>query len=364
MDFTSNNDQPAVHAFNTGTGDGIQGDSSSGAGVAGASVSGVGIHGANHSASETAIFGINDTPGQQVPDDPNRKAGAGSGVWGHTRVEKGAGVVGSVEPGLSQSVGVSGINSGQGSGMLAHSKQGSGIVATSERGQGISAFSDNDTAVFAQGATFSGVFNGAFVVNKGPNPKDLSINPSDINGSIVINDGNLFLNSGSLFVQKGDGRFQGNVEVTGKISGQAILGPGGDVEQRISQLEQRVSQLEQQVEDLLGRLNAQQPIVNRFLGSPSLGLPVQRTGSESGRADISGDHFTPNRSVTLRVADAGNFHDDSLATATADANGHVEFVFTIPAGFSVGELFYAASDGSSNRRDLTGKLWANNSFAS
>jgi hypothetical protein len=85
-------------------GDGVQGNSNSGAGVAGASASGVGVHGANHTASDAAIFGINDTPGQQVPDGPNRKAGAGSGVWGHTKVEKGAGVVGSVEPGLSQAV--------------------------------------------------------------------------------------------------------------------------------------------------------------------------------------------------------------------------------------------------------------------
>jgi len=93
-------------------GDGVQGNSNAGAGVAGASVSGTGVHGANHSASETAVFGINDTPGQQVP--PNSKAGAGSGVWGHTRVEKGAGVVGTVEPGLSQATGVVGIGPTEG----------------------------------------------------------------------------------------------------------------------------------------------------------------------------------------------------------------------------------------------------------
>jgi hypothetical protein len=108
-DVSSDNDQPAVHATNTSTGAAIFADGTSGSGLADTSVSDVGVHSANHSASEAAIFGINDTPGQQVPDGPNRKAGAGSGVWGHTRVEKGAGIVGSVEPGLGQAAGVVGI---------------------------------------------------------------------------------------------------------------------------------------------------------------------------------------------------------------------------------------------------------------
>ncbi len=49
---------------------------------------------------------MNDAAGQ-VPDGLNRPAG--NGVWGHTKVEKGSGVVGSVEPGLRQAAGVTGI---------------------------------------------------------------------------------------------------------------------------------------------------------------------------------------------------------------------------------------------------------------
>jgi hypothetical protein len=66
-------------------------------------------------------------------------------------------------------------------------------------GQAASLFSDNNVAVFAQGGTFAGVFNGAFVVNKGPGRKDGQPDAvaDPINGSVVINDG-------SLFVQKGD----------------------------------------------------------------------------------------------------------------------------------------------------------------
>jgi hypothetical protein len=150
------------------------------------------------------------------------------------------------------------------------------------------------------------------------------------------------------------GRFLGNVEVTAdiKIEGK-IVGPGGDIEIRIDQLGQQVTQLLQQVNELLDRLNAQVP---RTL---SPGLP--RLNAPFGIADgfaITGDSFSPNQLVTLRVADRGSFHNDSLATANADPNGHVEFRFALPAGFSIGDLFFAASDGRPNRHDLTGKLWA------
>jgi hypothetical protein len=107
-DFTSNNDKPAVHAINTGTGAAIFADGTSGGGLAATSVSDVGVHSAIHSASQSAIFGINVAQGQ-VPDGLNHPAG--NGVWGHTRVEKGAGVVGSVEPGLTHAVGVVGLGS-------------------------------------------------------------------------------------------------------------------------------------------------------------------------------------------------------------------------------------------------------------
>ena len=129
-DFTSNNDKPAVHAINTSTGAAIFADGTSGGGLAATSVSDVGVHSANHSASQAAIFGINVAQGQ-VPDGPNRTAGSGSGVWGHTRVEKGAGVVGSVEPGLNQAVGVVGL--GSESGVRGFSTTGDGVRGDTKR---------------------------------------------------------------------------------------------------------------------------------------------------------------------------------------------------------------------------------------
>jgi hypothetical protein len=165
---------------------------------------GDGVLGITTSGTFNGVFGRNDSTDTAA-------APHGGGVFGLTLTSGGCGVFGANNnptkgtgvQGNGPEVGVGGF-SNAGSGMLAQSNQGSGLVATSAKGQGISAFSDNDVGVFAQGATFSGVFNGAFVVNKGPNPKDTSIKPSDINGSIVINDGNLFVNSGSVFVTKGD----------------------------------------------------------------------------------------------------------------------------------------------------------------
>ena len=98
-----------------------------------------------------------------------------------------------------------------GFGMLAQSNSNSGIVATSSNGQAITAFSDNGIGIFVQAGTFAGVFNGAFVVNKGPGPKtpDAPNPAADINGSIVINDGSLFVNTGDVIVVRGDVKLEG-----------------------------------------------------------------------------------------------------------------------------------------------------------
>jgi hypothetical protein len=86
-------------------------------------------------------------------------------------------------------------------GVVAKTPTGSGVVVTSDTGHGVDVFSNNDIAVFAQGGTFSGVFNGALVVNKTPQLNPDPNNPAKpIDGSIVINDGNLFLNKGDIFL--------------------------------------------------------------------------------------------------------------------------------------------------------------------
>jgi hypothetical protein len=87
------------------TGVGVQGNGPE-VGVSGFSKIGVGLRGFSEAPDQSAVFGMNTGSGQ-VPDGLNRPAGAG--VWGHTKVEKGTGVVGSVEPGLKEAAGVTGI---------------------------------------------------------------------------------------------------------------------------------------------------------------------------------------------------------------------------------------------------------------
>jgi hypothetical protein len=220
---------PAIRGINKGTGDGVWGESidRSSSGVAGGSVNGIGVHGANHSELEAAIFGINDTPGKTVPD--GSKAGAGSGVWGHTRVEKGAGVVGSVEPGLSQAVGLLGLGD-RGAGVAGLSRAGDGVRATSTDGNGLSARSTNSVAIFAESTNSAGVFG---VGHKEPGVSGTSDSSDGVRA--VSNNGNGLSAFGGgdqgvgIFAQssansnKGKnttaGFFNGDVGVNGHING-------------------------------------------------------------------------------------------------------------------------------------------------
>jgi hypothetical protein len=132
--------------------------------------------------------------------------------------------------------GVHGFND-QGTGILGQSNQGSGVVATSGNGQGLTVFSDNDIAIFAQGGEFSGVFNGAFVVNSGPppkHPKDPSKPPSKINGSIVINDGNLFVNRGEVVLGGADCAEEFNVVGAENVDSGTVMVIDDDSTLRVS----------------------------------------------------------------------------------------------------------------------------------
>jgi hypothetical protein len=76
------------------------------AGVSGHSNSGTGVRGFTDSPDQNAIFGMNTSPG---PAHEGLNRPAGSGVWGHSMVQNGAGVVGSVDATLSDAIGIVGI---------------------------------------------------------------------------------------------------------------------------------------------------------------------------------------------------------------------------------------------------------------
>jgi hypothetical protein len=200
--FGANNSTKGVGVQGNGPEVGVSGFSDHGAGMRGHSTHANAVEAFSHDAVGNAVLAINDAT---TPPVAGSGSPQGCGILAVTNVPGAAGVFGSNNSAKGTGVqgngperGVSGF-SDAGFGAVGQSNGSTGVLATSARGQAISAFSDNDVAVFAQGATFSGVFNGALVVSKGPNPKDPAIAPSDINGSVVINDGNLFLKTGHIF---------------------------------------------------------------------------------------------------------------------------------------------------------------------
>jgi len=164
------------------------------------------VTGQTNDPNANAIFGRNDATGKSTEPGVH---GAGvfgltvspgaAGVFGANNSAKGVGVQGS-----GPEAGLSGF-SNSGSGLRANSNQGSAILAASDTGHGLDVFSNKDIAIFAQGGTFSGVFNGALVVNKAPTLNPEPNNPATpIDGSIVINDGNLFVNKGDVILGNAD----------------------------------------------------------------------------------------------------------------------------------------------------------------
>jgi hypothetical protein len=185
---------------------GVGGFSDAGVGMVAYSNKGNGMLSTTNAPDKSALFASNNSNGNA----PAGGAPAGNGVFGLTFVNGGTGVFGANNSAKGRGVQGNGPEAGvggfsdAGTGVIGQSNKASGIMGTSVNGQGMTAFSDNDIGIFSQGATFSGVFNGALVVNKGPNPKDSTKAPSAVNGSIVINDGNLYLNNGDIFLGGAD----------------------------------------------------------------------------------------------------------------------------------------------------------------
>jgi hypothetical protein len=97
-----------------GSGVGVYGNGPS-AGVRGNSDAGDGTQGYTHSTDQSGVFGLNDGQGSVTPE-LGRPGGAG--VWGHTTVKHGTGIVGSVDHNLNDpdeiTAGVTGISGGAG----------------------------------------------------------------------------------------------------------------------------------------------------------------------------------------------------------------------------------------------------------
>jgi hypothetical protein len=205
--FGANNSQKGVGVQGNGPEAGISGFSERGAGVRAHSNHATAVEAFAHDPNGNGVLAFNNATGAATAADGSPH---GCGVVGITTVPGAAALFGANNSvkgtgvqGNGPERGVSGF-SDSGFGVIGQSNKNSGVIGTSQNGQGLTAFSDNDVGLFAKGATFSGVFEGALVVNKGPNPKDPSKPHSPINGSIVINDGNLFVNKGDITLAGAD----------------------------------------------------------------------------------------------------------------------------------------------------------------
>ena len=235
--FGSNNSTKGVGVQGNGPESGLSGFSDQGAGLTAHSNHANAVQGFAHDPNGNAVLAINEATTASTATDGSPH---GTGILAVTNVPGAAGVFGSNNSAKGVGVQGNGPESGlrgfsdSGSGATTQSNKGSGLIATSGTGHGIDAFSDNDVAVFAQGATFAGVFNGALVVNPGPNPKNNSIAPSNINGSIVINQGNLFVNKGDIILANADCAEDFPVSASAQIEPGTVMVLDGDGDLRES----------------------------------------------------------------------------------------------------------------------------------
>jgi hypothetical protein len=233
-DFTSNSDQPALHATNTGTGLGVLGQSEKNDGVQGVT-SGVGKSGVAglHGGSGNGVFGQSDS-GRGVAGISNTGAGvfgeatAGHGVQGQTN-QNGAGVMGQnggpgdgVHGESFTGTGVFGI-SDTGLGVFGDSAQNDGVqgiagspgrsgVAGLHGGSGNGVFGQSDSGRGVAGTSNTGI--GVFGESKGDDGvQGITSQPgrSGVTG-IHTGGGNGIFGAGSPA-----GRFAGDVEVTGDV---------------------------------------------------------------------------------------------------------------------------------------------------
>jgi hypothetical protein len=208
-------------------GTGVSASSVNSTGVNGTSQSGVGVSASTQNANQNAIFGINTAAG---PATAPVNAIAGCGVWGHTKVQGGTGVVGSTEPDVT-ATGVLGIGNGNGDGVLGvagpppeHTSQvGLWAGVHGVAGTGIDSFAglfDGDVEINGD-LELSGDLDVAGTVTSTPSSGLAGL----FNGPIRINSSSAL--EGSVFGM--DVEINGGLQVVGDltVSGTIVKGSGG-----------------------------------------------------------------------------------------------------------------------------------------
>ena len=212
-----------------------------------------------------------------------------------------------------------------------------------------------------------GVQNGVFGESSGIGVKGTSTGGDGVQGTSTSNAhaGVAGINDsgGTGVAARGTpaGHFEGNLEVTGNISGpqwNATLA-------RITALESQVGLLATQVQvgNLVDKVNAIESLASRqqpFLGSLSNAPQVQLLSSDPMQFQISVPGFNAHSPVvTVRVSDrTGSFHQDIPVRNAVDGGGTFSAHVTLDLSNFEEQLFFALSDGTPSSVDWTGWVWS------
>ncbi|MBV8092340.1 MAG: hypothetical protein JO110_03720 [Acetobacteraceae bacterium] len=201
-------------------GAGVSASSVNSTGVTGTSTNGVGVSAGTQNANQNAIFGINTAT---VAATAPVNAIAGCGVWGHTTVPGGTGVVGSTEPSVT-ATGVLGIGNGEGDGV--RGVAGPPPEHTSQVGPWAGVHGIAGTLF----DSFAGLFDGAVQINgdlfSGTVTSSPSSDPSSSPFAGVFNGPVQIISLPSLVPSSFDGevdihgllRVEGDLNVTGTVT--------------------------------------------------------------------------------------------------------------------------------------------------
>jgi hypothetical protein len=157
------------------------------------------------------------------------------------------------------------------------------------------------------------------------------------------------------------GLFEGNIEVTGDISGPLW----SQTVSRITVLENQVTALVNQLKTMSDQLNAftaragrQQPVL--YNSDRSDNLTVTQVQQNPLKFHVAG-RLAPNRNgLRVRVSNrSGSFFQDIAVQTGTDSGG--AFATDVPINLNITEetLYFAVSDGTQSSADWTSLLWSN-----
>jgi hypothetical protein len=156
------------------------------------------------------------------------------------------------------------------------------------------------------------------------------------------------------------GLFEGNIEVTGDISGplwSQTVSRIAVLENQATALVNQLKGMSDQLNSLLSRADRQQPVLYNV---DLAGLTVTKLAESPLKYRFEG-RLAPNRnSVRLRVSNrSGSFFQEILVPKGTDSGGSVVAEVVLNLNVTEEPLFFAISDGTQSAADWTSLLWSN-----